>query len=213
MNALENQEWNVSDPHVFWGEIAPPEHVVQIYENDEVFLNLLESFVINGLTQGDCIVIIATNDHLKLLSDRLVAAGGSITSLTTDDQYIPLDAEQTLAEFMVNGWPDATLFQRTINRIVNRAKAKNRRLRAFGEMVAILWSHGLIGATMHLENLWNRVCETEAFCLLCAYPKSGFMQDPAASMHTICHAHSKMISGEHNPKSQILYKPVLKSAS
>ena len=211
MNAPENQEWNVSDPHVFWGEIAPPEHIVQIYENDEVFLNLLESFVINGINAGDCMVIIATNDHLNLLNDRLVAAGLDIETLTADDRYIPLDAQRTLAKFMINGWPDASLFQQTINRIINRAKAKNCRLRAFGEMVAVLWSQGLTGATVHLENLWNRVCETEAFYLLCAYPKSGFVQDPAASMHTICHTHSKMISGEHDPKSQILYKPVLKS--
>lgn len=209
---LGNSEWSVSDANVFWGEIAPTEHFVQIYENDEIFLDLLQNFVINGFTAGDCVVVIATQDHIDLLDGRLVKAGTDIASLKADDQYIPLDAGKTLDEFMVNGWPDARLFHQTINRIIGRARQRNRPLRAFGEMVAVLWGHGLSGATVHLENLWNRVCETEAFCLFCAYPKSGFVQDAVSSMHTICCAHSKMISGEHSPQSQIRYKTVLRPA-
>lgn len=213
MSNIENEDWKVSDPHMFWAEIAPTEHVIQIYENDEVFLNLLESFVINGLKAGDCVVIIATKAHINHLNNRLTEAGVNIASVIDDDQYIHLDAEETLAKFMVNGWPDGKLFNQTISQIVKRAKQKDRSLRAFGEMVAILWAEGLNGATVHLENLWNRFCTTEAFCLFCAYPKIGFTQDVTASMHTICCTHSKMISGEHNSKSQIFYKPVLKSVN
>lgn len=212
MKNPENSGWKVSEANVFWAEIAPTEHVVQIYENDEVFLNLLETFVINGFAAGDAVVLIATGDHLELLNERLTKAGANLTALLADDQYIPLDAEETLAEFMVGGWPDAVLFRQTINRIIRRARQKQRPLRAFGEMVAVLWAQGLSGATVHLENLWNRVCETEAFCLFCAYPKSGFVQDTVDSMNIICCAHSKMISGEHDPKSQIRYKTVLRPA-
>jgi hypothetical protein len=211
-NLQSSSDWNVSDANVFWGEIAPTEHVVQIYENDEVFLNLLESFVTNGFIAGDCVVIIATKDHIELLNHRLANTGENVDALMADDLYIPLDAEQTLAEFMVNGWPDAKLFHQTINSIIGRARQKNRHVRAFGEMVAILWANGFSGATVHLENLWNRVCVTEAFCLFCAYPKSGFVQDAASSMHTICCAHSKMISGDYDQKSQIRYKTVLRPA-
>ena len=212
MKNPENSDWNISDANVFWAEIAPTEHVVQIYENDDIFLDLLKSFVINGFDAGDAVVLIATKNHLQLLHDRLVKAGADIAALRSDDQYIPLDADETLAEFMVGGWPDAVLFRQTINRIIRRARQKNRPLRAFGEMVAVLWANGLSGATVHLENLWNRVCETEAFCLFCAYPKSGFVQDTVSSMHIICCAHSKMVSGEHDPKSQIRYKTVLRPA-
>lgn len=34
-----------SEPTVFWGEIAPCEHLVQIYEDDEAFVDSLERFV------------------------------------------------------------------------------------------------------------------------------------------------------------------------
>ncbi len=212
MRNTKNDEWNTSDTHVFWGEIAPTEHVVQIYETDEVFLGQLEEFVVSGFKAGDCVAIIATHSHINQLKERLTKHGFDTAALINDDQFIPEDAEQMLSKFMVNGWPDAKLFHQTIDEVVKRAKQKGRRLRAFGEMVAVLWGQGLSGATVHLEALWNRYCETEAFCLFCAYPKAGFTQDPINSLNHICASHSKMISGIHNVKAKVFYKPVLKSA-
>ncbi len=62
---------------VFWGEIAPCEHVVQIYENDENFLDLLSGFVSGGVNAGECAVVIATAAHLAALDQRLAALGYS----------------------------------------------------------------------------------------------------------------------------------------
>lgn len=204
--------WNAVDPSIFWGELAPTEHIVQVYENDDIFMHLLESFVTEGLKSGDCVCIIATEAHLASLNFRLTAAGIAIETVTMEGLYIPLDAKKVLSEFIVNGWPNTRLFHQSISKIIKRAKESDRRLRVFGEMVAVLWADGLKGATVHLENLWSRLCETEAFCLLCAYPKTGFTQDATSSLESICCAHSKMISGEHNPKSKILYRPTLRTA-
>lgn len=79
---------------VFWGEIAPCEHLVQIYADQGAFLDSLEG-------------------------------------------------------------------------------RDGRRVRAFGEMVAVMWTRGQSGATVQLEHLWHRFCQTKAFSLFCAYPKSG----------------------------------------
>ncbi len=206
-------EWQTSDHQIFWGEIAPAEHVVQIYENDGAFLNLLEGFVSSGITAGECVILIATAMHLNALTERLTKQGIDIEALTTDDQLILLDAKETLAQFMINGWPEASLFNKTVSQIIQRAKDKNRSVRAFGEMVALLWAEGDTAATVHLEILWNRFCETQQFCLLCAYPTTGFTQDIHSSAHTICCAHSKMISGEHKSRTKIFYKTMLPQAS
>jgi hypothetical protein len=40
-------------PDVFWGEITPCEHSVQIYDDDAVFLDALEGFIAGGLRKGD----------------------------------------------------------------------------------------------------------------------------------------------------------------
>jgi hypothetical protein len=66
-------------------------------------------------------------------------------------------------------------------------------VRAFGEMVALLWAQGHCGATVRLEYLWSRFCDQQGFSLLCAYPKSGFTSDAADSIRQICDAHSHVV--------------------
>ena len=73
---------------------------------------------------------------------------------------------------MINNWPDENLFRLLVIGLLHRAKRNKRPVRAFGEMVALLWAQGFNGATVQLEHLWNNFCETEAFSLFCAYPRS-----------------------------------------
>lgn len=212
MNTLEMDEksWIKTSEQIFWGEIAPCDHVVQIYENDTVFLDLLSGFVDNGIRTGECVIIIATKAHLMELEKRLDVLGYSVSHLISKNQYVPLDAEEILSQFMVNDWPDQNLFNHMVGEVLTRAKGNGRKVRAFGEMVAILWANGHVGATIRLEQLWNKFCEKEAFCLFCAYPKSGFTQDARESIVHICGAHSKMIASESTAPSNgyesVLYR-------
>ena len=64
--------------------------------------------------------------------------------------------------------------------LLTRGRAGGRRVRAFGEMVAVMWARGEQGATVRLEHLWHRLCQSEAFSLFCAYPRIGFTQDAEA---------------------------------
>jgi hypothetical protein len=212
MNTLKantNDGWTQTSNQVFWGEIAPCDHVVQIYESDDVFLDLLTGFVSGGVNVEDAVIVIATTSHLEGLEERLTTIGYDVKTLIANSQYIPLDAEQTLGKFMVNGWPDETLFNHIVSDLIGKAKQGNRQVRAFGEMVAILWAKGQVGATVRLEQLWNMFCENEAFCLFCAYPKSGFTQNASESVMHICGAHSKMVAGiGGGVMTDLLYKNV-----
>lgn len=181
---------------VFWAELAPCDHCVQIYENDEVFLDSLEGFVADGLRTREGVIIIATTAHLGALERRLNGRGFEIDAARARDQYIALDAEETLAKFIVNGWPDDDLFNELVAGLIARAYGNGRRVRAFGEMVALLWARGHNAATVRLEYLWTRFCQTEALCLFCAYPRSGFTQDADASIREICAAHGKVLAGD-----------------
>src|SRR5207244_11957125 len=97
------------------------------------------------------------------------------------------------SKFMVNGWPDEELFQKTVYDLIRRARGVDRRVRAFGEMVALLWANGETAATVRLEHLWHQVCMTHIFTLFCAYPRSGFTKHPEDSLNEILSAHSKTI--------------------
>ncbi|HYE55597.1 MAG TPA: MEDS domain-containing protein [Chitinophagaceae bacterium] len=207
MNNNNHGDWNGCKADIFWGEIAPCDHILQIYENDEVFLEALTGFVGGGINAGDSCIVIATEVHLKALESMLQRCGIHIESLIADNRLIPLDAHETLAKFMVNGWPDERLFEQTISAVLRKAHGPyNRRIRAFGEMVAILWAEGNYGATINLEHLWNKFCEKESFCLFCAYPKIGFTENMSDSINHICHSHDKLISGSEKQLTEVLYK-------
>lgn len=179
---------------IFWGEMSACEHFVQIYENDTVFMDTLEGFIRGGLTTGEAVIVIATQAHLTALEERLTANGIDITAARGQDQYIPLIAEETLAKFMVNGWPNDERFTSVIMDVLARAQCNGRKVRAFGEMVALLWAQGHSAATVRLEHLWNDLCNQKSFSLFCAYPQVGFTEKASESIAHVCAMHSKVIA-------------------
>lgn len=192
MNVIQTSvDGHKHPPKVFWGELAPCEHFVQIYTDTEAFLDTLADFAGEGLQAGEGIIIIATTPHLLALHHRLTLRGFNLESAQARHQYLTLEAQQALKQFMVAGWPDEHRFERFISELVQQARATGRRVRAFGEMVAVLWASGRSGATLQLERLWQQFCEKENLSIFCAYPRSGFTQDMEASLQEICAAHSK----------------------
>ncbi len=177
--------------HVFWAEIAPPDHLLQIYENDAEFLAALAKFVGDGFRQNESVVVIGTAWHLTALEKQLAEFDTDI--FRARNQYIPLDAEDTLSKFMLDGWPNRQMFEACVTGILRQAGKNGRRVRAFGEMVALLWAQGHQEATIHLEALWHQLQKKQAFSLFCAYPKCGFTEKSANGVRKICEAHSKII--------------------
>src|ERR1700676_4437081 len=121
---------------IFWGEIAPCEHIAQFYEHDGVLLDTLTGFIGGGLKSGESTIVIATAEHLKALEERLYDSGVDMAIVRSEDKYITLLAEEALDKFMTKQWPDDQLFANLVTELIARARTKNRRVRAFGEMVA-----------------------------------------------------------------------------
>jgi hypothetical protein len=184
----------MANTDVFWGEMAPCEHLVQIYEDDALFLDTLEGFVADGLLAGEGVVVSASSPHLSALNRGLVKRDPRLARAIQGEQYLSLDAEAMLSLFMVNGWPDDELFNNFVTGILQRASAGGRRVRAFGEMVALLWAQGNCGATVRLEHLWHQLCEEQEFMLFCAYAKTGFTRETQDSIQEISDAHSRVIA-------------------
>ncbi len=204
--------WEESKAEIFWGEIAACDHVVQIYEDDSTFLDVLAGFVGAGINSDDAVIVIATKQHLESLETRLRGHGIHVDTLTANGRYFPLDAEHTLSLFMSNGWPDEELFIKFISALLAKVKKNNRRIRAFGEMVAILWAQGHAGATVQLEHLWNKICLLEPLSLFCAYPKSGFTEDMNKSLQDICSTHSRQIRPSGKSMATISYNNLERKA-
>lgn len=183
---------NTQNAEIFWGEMAPCQHVAQIYESDRDLLNNLTSFVAEGIKAGESTIVVASPDHLGTLQEQLRADHIDLSAAIVEDRFILLDAETALARFMIKQWPDEQLFFLWILEILERATVNNRRVRAFGEMVALLWARGDTAATVHLEFLWEQLRKSHAISLFCAYPKAGFTKHPSQSIAEICAAHARV---------------------
>ena len=183
-------------PDVFWAEISPCEHIVQLYNTEEAFMGPLTSFVAGGIGSGEAVIIIATVQHIAMLEHRLMKEQIDVESAKRSNQYITLEAETLLTCFMVDGWPDEALFIQSISAILQDARGNYPRVRAFGEMVALLWAKGFAAATVRLEYLWHQLYQPESITVLCAYPRAGFTSSPQDSIAEIYRSHSKIL---HTP--------------
>ncbi|HET9744868.1 MAG TPA: MEDS domain-containing protein [Chitinophagaceae bacterium] len=204
----EITEWDTSNMQVFWGEIAPCEHLVQIYENEKIFLDTLEGFTGSGFLADETVVVIATSAHLEALNERLYSQGFDLNKLISTSQYIPIDAHNLISTLLIGDRIDEKIFNTFVSGLIDHAGQRNGKIRAFGEMVAILWERGLYAATVQLETLWNHLHSTSEFILFCAYPKSGFGKSDDESIDTICKHHTKVIDGHARPSTEIYYRSV-----
>ena len=202
--SLDRSKWKFSDADIFWKKIARFDHVLQIYENDGVFLDALTGFVAGIIHLDETAVVIATNAHLNALENRLQSYRIDVEELISNNKFIPLSAEDTLSELIVDNRPD----ERALKKMISELFDGHKKIRAFGEMVAILWMQGNKEAAVELENLWNKVCGNYHLSLFCAYPKSSFKDNEINSVKIMCETHTKIISGSKKQLTHILYKEV-----
>src|SRR5262245_27521754 len=119
-----------------------PGHSVQFYEDDEFLLDAVSRFMGAGLRAGDGGVVIATSRHLDGVAARLSAGGLDVAAARDRGQYVAVDAAELLSGFMERGWPEPARFAEVVGGLLAGAAGDGRPVRAFGEMVALLWAEG-----------------------------------------------------------------------
>lgn len=184
-------------PRVDWSGMGEFEHFVQFYETDAFLMDSLSDFASAWLSVGDACIVVATKAHRQELEQRLLACGLDVAGAGARDQYIALDAAETLAQLMAGGLPEPGRFSEILGRAIRRAARGRRRVRVFGEMVALLWAEEKYEAAVRLEELWNALRETHRFSLFCAYPMNGFDAETLSKpLDHVCAAHSRVIPAE-----------------
>jgi signal transduction histidine kinase/ActR/RegA family two-component response regulator len=184
-------------PGLHGREINHPEHLVQFYETDRFLMDSVGTFLGSGLSEGDACIVVATKAHREGLDERLLGYGLNLEAVKANGQYVSLDATETLSRFMIDRLPEPARFADTIGTIIAQAAEDGRRVRVFGEMVALLWAEGNNNAALRLEELWNDLRREHSFSLLCAYPINGFGgENLAEGLYDVCTAHSRVIPAE-----------------
>lgn len=178
---------------------ADRRHVVQFYENDAFLARVTAAYVSEGLAAGEPVVAIATRVHLVALASALRSRGVELDQELAAGRCTLLEAEETLAAFMVDGRPVPARFEEVIGGLIRRLEAgsPSGHVRAFGEMVDVLCLRGERAAALELEALWNDLGRRHSFALLCGYAISAF--DGAGltdSFAGVCTAHSHVVPTE-----------------
>jgi hypothetical protein len=164
MNGSAVPEGFTGDPHAG--------HVVLMYGCDpQPLVRGVGDYLAEGLERGESAVVIATPGHADAFVARLGTLGARPYAAIADGRLAIHDAEETLALFMADGQPDWNAFEQSVGTIVSDLRAAAPAgVRAYGEMVGVLWEAGRYTAAIRLEEFWNTLLRGSGVKLFCAYP-------------------------------------------
>lgn len=168
-------------------------HDVHFYQTEESLIISVVEFLADAIRVGQPIIVIATGAHRKAFANGLRANHLDPDALLAGRLAIWLDARQTLESFMENGLPNRELFNATVGSVFARLLDKRQYLvvRAFGEMVDLLWKDGNTEGAILLEQLWNDLAHKYQYSLLCGYSVENFLHESGvAAFRRVCDHHT-----------------------
>jgi hypothetical protein len=178
-------------------------HAVRFYDSKESLCRIVAEFLGAGFVAGQPGLVIGTADHRAGIVHELRSRHFDVDRMQAVGDLLLLDARETMSSFMVDGMPDGELFRGRATQAIEtvcRGRA-DCTIRAYGEMVDLLWKDGHTVAAVRLEMLWNKLAMTHDFSLLCGYAMGNFYKD--ASISEICQQHTHAIGagGEMAPST------------
>ena len=167
-------------------------HVVQFYGHDEELTERVADYLLEALEGGGAAIVIATPEHRRAFETRLRQSGADLARARDGGAYLALDARGTLREFMAAGRIDHDAFDRVIGGLIRQAGTDGRPVRAYGEMVALLWDDGLVSTAVELESMWNELGRRHSFTLSCGY-RADSVTGEVDSFAELCRLHREVV--------------------
>jgi anti-sigma regulatory factor (Ser/Thr protein kinase) len=168
------------------------EHSVHYYDDDARFAEVAVAYLAAGLEAGERVIAVVTADHLRVIERGLVGRV-DVGAARAHGMLQTPDAARTLASFLVDGSPDPALFHEHVAQRVVEAGRDGTPVRAFGEMVALLWGAGNVVGAIELEDLWSTLLQREPFSLMCAYPTASLPGASLVEINRVCHQHDAVL--------------------
>jgi hypothetical protein len=167
-------------------------HVVQFYGHDEELAERVAGYLLGALESGGVAIVIATPEHRHEFGTRLAQAGVDLAAARDRGSYVVLDAGETVRELMAADGLDGAAFDRVIGSLIRHAGAGGRPVRAYGELVALLWDDGLVSDAAQLEGMWDELGRRHPFSLFCGY-RAGSVTRDVDAFAEVCRLHGEVI--------------------
>ncbi len=173
-------------------------HLVQLYErtDESPLIENVGLYVSDGLHGGEGVLAITTPEHRVLLIQELERLGTDTNRAMRDKQLLWLDAQETLSQCIMSGWPDWNRFEATVGAATRDVKPtdENAGFRAYGEMVDILWRDRQFEAALRVEHFWNKLLSRLSFSLYCAYAVAeADPKEDASALNDVLGAHTHIV--------------------
>jgi MEDS: MEthanogen/methylotroph, DcmR Sensory domain len=154
-------------------------HAVQFYKDEQSLAATVAHFLGEGLAEGQPGLVIATPTHTDAVVRELTARGLSVDALRSTGELQFFDARKMLESFMIGSMPDPMLFRSNVGDVIESLCAGRMPcpIRAYGEMVDLLWQEGNADGAIKLEILWNQLASAHDFALLCGYAFGHFYKE------------------------------------
>lgn len=180
---------------------APGNHIVKVCHDAVTRAQAVTYFIEKGLSNEEAVIVIARPELRKAVNALMGRWGLNVPLLKEQGKLKFFDAEFLLSNLLVNDEIDLKAFQKFIGVPIQTAKRNYGKVRAFGEMVDVLWKTGREDTALQLEDLWNQLLQSHKFSLLHTYSVENL--DPhnyEESLERICKGHTHHISAQnHDP--------------
>lgn len=189
---------------------SEPAHIVKFYQNEDALFPLVGEFFADGGSDVAPIVIIARRERHSAFAHALDTRGIDLDVQKQSGRLTLLDAGDTLKLFMIGSMPDEHLFMHHVGRIVEKSIERYGSVRAYGEMVDVLWQSGNPEAAVRLEEFWNDLGRRYTFSLFCAYPMGNFLKESDRKLFdAVCRTHTHILPAETTATRDVEYDRVL----
>ncbi|MFA9428850.1 ATP-binding protein [Egicoccus sp. AB-alg2] len=173
------------------------DHLVGFYDDEAYLAQAVAAFLAPGLLAGDAGVVVATPEHRDRFDAALREAGVDVVGAVRAGALVHADASDLIDRFLLDGRLDRDAFRRIVGDVLTRAAGEGRRVRVFGEMVALLWDRGHVPAVVELEDAWNDLAADHPFVLFCAYPMHAFdRSESAEAFRAVLQRHNHVLPSE-----------------
>ena len=169
-------------------------HVAQFYGHDEELADGVCGYLLGAVDADGVAIVIATAAHRRAFEARLTEAGVDLAVAIRTGTYLALDAAGTTRAFSGAGRLDGEAFDRVVGGLIRHAGGGRRPVRAYGEMVALLWQAGFVNAAVQLEEMWDELGRGLSFSLLCGYPVGSVTGDGHLDAFAeVCRVHQEVV--------------------
>ena len=168
-------------------------HEAAFCATHQMQLDLLARFAEAALADGKTVIAATAASRRAAFDANLRARGVDVDLVLRRGRYIPLDVDEMLSRFMVDGRPDEARFWKAGISLLARAAQANGghpRVAACGEGCGTLAADGKMEAAIKLEHLWDgfaRACNVDVFCSYSAAIAGSDAGDRIAAEHSAVH--------------------------